>query len=427
MLDTTHRVGRILFSAGIITSFWFSSAQASTSAAAVNSSPKESIGLRPVLADLSFLQKVNAKILATHAETGVAYAHLTEKQERDLSLLAHEAGKCGGFEALPPNHQLSTQNVFGSLTEREDTNRRFQKNISHFSSLQAQPHIEAALAQVSENNLKATVELLSSFTSRFHKGPKANEPVLALKKHIESLLKATSLAHEIELVAHRATPQKSLRVRVIGSQRPQEVIVMGAHLDSINQEWFGTTDAPGSDDNASGSANLVEVLRILSTQKAPERSIEFMWYAGEEGGLLGSSEIAQNYKTNRRDVVAVLQLDMTLFPGEGEFTLGSMTDFTSAWLRSYLENLNRLYTKAKIIEDKCGYGCSDHASWHRQGYPTVMPFEASFRRMNQNIHTSRDVIDSSMSFRHSAVFSKIALAIALDLGNSSLRESLTTP
>ena len=99
-----------------------------------------------------------------------------------------------------------------------------------------------------------------------------------------------------------------------------------------------------------------------------------------------------------------------------------MTDFTSAWLRGYLVDLNDMYIKAKIINDKCGYGCSDHASWHKQGYPTIMPFEATFSGMNSNIHTARDVINPDSSFQHAAIFSKIALAIALDLGNSTLRE-----
>jgi leucyl aminopeptidase len=269
------------------------------------------------------------------------------------------------------------------------------------------------------------VQLLSAYTSRYHKGPQANQPIESLKAHIEKQIQGSPLAPhiQVELINHTSTSQKSLRARVMGAARPNEVVVLGGHVDSINQDWFGPKDAPGADDNASGSSNLVEALRILAQQKQPERTIEFYWYAAEEGGLLGSAEIAKQAKASSRDIIAVLQLDMTLMPGEGEFVMGSMTDFTSAWLRSYFQELNRLYLNAKIVEDKCGYGCSDHASWHRQGYPALMPFEASFGRMNPNIHTPRDILDSSLSFRHSALFSKLALAIALDLGNSNIREN----
>jgi leucyl aminopeptidase len=112
---------------------------------------------------------------------------------------------------------------------------------------------------------------------------------------------------------------------------------------------------------------------------------------------------------------------MTLFPGSGAMVIGSMTDFTSAWLRDYLEELNRHYLNAKIIYDSCGYGCSDHASWFRQGFPTLMPFESNSGNMNSKIHSRKDIIDARLNFEHSALFTKVAVAFAMDLGNSSLR------
>ena len=150
--------------------------------------------------------------------------------------------------------------------------------------------------------------------------------------------------------------------------------------------------------------------------------MDFFWYAGEESGLLGSAEIAKTYKANKQNVIAVLQLDMTLFPGAGELTIGSMTDFTSAWLRDYLKAINPIYLKAQISEDQCGYGCSDHASWFRQGYPTLMPFEATMNSMNEDLHTPQDVITPKSSFSHSVMFTKLALVFAMDLANSDIHQ-----
>lgn len=391
-------------------------------------SPTE-VQLKPVLADLMLLETIGVEIISRQEETHVGFALLSPTEEKRLSALAHKHGRCGGFEALPEAllapQDLVLSQVFGQLAEQEMKNRRFQSSprTFAFTNLQLKPEIESALREVSEDNLRQTVVLLSSFMTRYHKSTQANQAVISLKQKIEEVIKGSSFPILVEFVDHSSTRQNSLRVRITGSKRPDEVIVLGAHLDSVNQDWFGKKDAPGADDNASGSSNLVEALRVLALQSAaPERTLEFIWYAGEEGGLLGSGEIARQYKSQNKDVIAVLQLDMTLHPGDGEFTLGSMTDFTSAWLRSYLEALNSLYIKARIVEDKCGYGCSDHASWHRQGFATLMPFEASFDRANSNIHTSRDVINSASSFRHSAMFTKIALVIALDLGNSNLRE-----
>ncbi|RYZ64140.1 MAG: M20/M25/M40 family metallo-hydrolase, partial [Proteobacteria bacterium] len=321
---------------------------------------------KAVLADESMLLKAGVKVLATEPSTGVAYGEITADQERKISVLAHEAGKCGGFEMLPEStHKgLTAQSpllthVFGQLAEREALNKRFTPNSSRFNAMLLNPTIANAVDEVSADNLKKTVVAMASFSNRTYNGKMPNDGVNALKGMIEATVKDATVPVVVELVDHRSIGQKSIRARIVGSKRPNEIVILGGHLDSINQDWFGSKAAPGADDNASGSANILEALRIISHQEAaPERTIEFMWYAGEEGGLIGSAEIASDYKAQGKDVVGVLQLDMTLFPGDGAFTLGSMTDFTSAWLRSYFENLNSLYIKAKVVQDKCGYGCS---------------------------------------------------------------------
>lgn len=390
---------------------------------AAPSAPKK---LTPVLADVSILEEIGVKPLAIEPSTKVGYARLTDEQRARLTHVAHDHKKCGGYEALEEEATTAShfvvKNAFGQLAAREAKRRSFVPQQRMFQAVQANPKISTAVGQVSETNLKATVTFMSSFEDRFNRGSAPNKSVEALKARIEDTVKGAKLPVTIEFIGHKSTPQKSIRARIEGSTRPNEVVVLGGHLDSINQDWMGPKTAPGADDNASGSANLLEALRIVANQEQPQRSIEFFWYAGEESGLLGSAEIAKDYAAKKRDVIGVLQLDMTLFPGNGEFILGSMTDFTSAWMRSYFTQLNELYIKARIVEDKCGYGCSDHASWDRQGFPTLMPFEATMRSMNDNIHTARDVIDSNSNWAHSAMFSKVAVALALDLGNSTLRE-----
>ena len=307
----------------------------------------------------------------------------------------------------------------------------------------ANEDIVAALEEVSPDNLRSTVEWLSSFNSRRSVHETRNEHVVAMKEKLEKMIEdsGTSLDVEVSLYDHgTATKQHSVMVQINGSVRPNEIVVLGGHLDStvggagggggldiceiLPSLCFNNVAAarsPGVDDNASGSANLVEAFRILLSQSAPERSVHIFWYAAEEEGLVGSADIAKDYSADKKDVVGVLQLDMTLFPGSGEFVLGTMTDFTNAWLRGYMAEINDIYIGGKLKESKCGYGCSDHASWHRQGYPAVMPFEAAFDDMNNQIHTKNDVISSSSNFEHSAMFTKIAVVMAMDLANSSNR------
>lgn len=395
-------------------------------ASATMGAPTSHLETKSILADVTLLLEAGIPVLRTEAETGVGYAVIDETQEATLSHLAHEHGKCGGFEALPfsgvhAESPLMTS-VFGQLASQAIKNRKYVASSHAFAAMTLKPEIEAAVAEVSEQNLRATVTALSAFNDRYYKSAQPNTGIQAMKTKVEEAVKDATLPVQIDLIQHQRISQNSLRARITGSTRPNEIVILGGHVDSINQEWFGSGKAPGADDNASGASNILEALRILSHQKQPERTIEFFWYAGEEGGLLGSSEIAQDYKAQKKDVVGVLQLDMTLFPGSGPFVLGSMNDYTSAWMRSYFETLNSLYIKAKIVDDQCGYGCSDHASWNRQGYAAIMPFEATFKGMNQNLHTSKDVIDGQSNFAHSAMFAKIAVALGMDLANSTLRE-----
>lgn len=379
---------------------------------------------RPILAETSFLRALNIPIIAEEPESQVAYAEIDEAMEENILHHAHLYGKCGGFEALPEKSGLqiqSLQQVFANLKDLQRKNEAYALAPMKILQVNKNPQIEAALQQVSEMNLESTVTWLSSFPSRASRDTNANAPVNAFKDRLAQMTAFTGFPVQIELIDHKSTKQKSIHLTITGKSRPQESIVLGAHFDSITQKW-GETNAPGADDNASGSANLLETLRILLAQPQPERSIEFFWYAGEESGLLGSNEIAALYKSQQKDIIAVLQLDMTLYPGEGLFTLGSITDFTSTWLRDYLRAINDAYLHVNIVEGQCGYGCSDHASWYKNSYPTLMPFEARLRTMNPNIHSSKDVISSNLSFSHSAVFTKIALIMAMDLANSSLRQ-----
>lgn len=393
----------------------------------------------PILTDTATLNALNISFIYKEEKLGLSYTLVSEKQRAELQHYAHENKRCAGFEALPPqndsqNSVLSSQdfeNLFTDLhtqAKRELTYQKFAANkntqqpqspkpTAKSASTLENPRITEALAKLSEKNIQETVEWLSAYQNRYNRAPTANVHVLDMKTKLEALLKGAPFPYEISLIEHKSTPQKSIRVSIKGSKRPNEIIVLGAHFDSITNDWGGDR-APGADDNASGSSNILEALRVIKEYPQPERTLEFFWYAGEEEGLLGSAEIAKTYKQEKKNVVAVLQLDMTLFPGNGEFVLGSITDFTSSWLRDYLKEINPVYIKAKLVDDKCGYGCSDHASWYRQGYSTLLPFEATSSTMNRSIHTAQDKIDNRSNFKHSMMFTKIALVFALDLANS---------
>jgi leucyl aminopeptidase len=204
-------------------------------------------------------------------------------------------------------------------------------------------------------------------------------------------------------------------------------VVIGGHLDSTIGNTQEESIAPGADDDASGIASLTEVARVLlSSGYQPRRTIQFMAYAAEEVGLFGSAAIAADYKARGKKVVGALQLDMTNYQGgTSDYTM--ITDYTNAAQNTFVKDLAAYYTPTMVVnQGTCGYACSDHASWTRNGYVSSFPFESLLSQDNPYIHTPQDTIDKSgNNANHAIKFSRLALAFAVELGSdgpASLRK-----
>lgn len=378
---------------------------------------------QPALATLSELKMLGIPVFAADSSLDLGFAYLTPEMQQKLQASSHHNGKCGGFEVIPEK-EINLQKIFSQVRNQIQKYNQIRSLPLRPLTFEKKNEVERSLSMIQETQIQETVQWLSSFKNRIETKPTANEHVVQLKSKVEEILKYRKAPWTVELINHQNTRQQSLKVTLPGQKRPQEIIVLGGHHDSVNSSWGGGSRdlAPGADDNASGSANLLEILRAIAEEPALDRTIEIMWYAAEESGLVGSGEIAKNYKNQNKDVVAVVQLDMTSFPGSGEMTIANVTDYTSPWLQNILKAVNDTYLQLQIVDDQCGYACSDHASWFRQGYPTVVPFESRTNQMNRRIHTTQDVLSPVLSFKHSAAIAKLTLALAYELGNSELRQ-----
>jgi leucyl aminopeptidase len=202
---------------------------------------------------------------------------------------------------------------------------------------------------------------------------------------------------------------------IVGSEKPEEIIILGGHADSISDEHM----APGADDNASGIASITEVIRILmSNDFKPKRTIKFMGYAAEEVGLFGSQDLARSYSKAQAKVLGVMQLDMTLFKGTADKDIVLISDYTNKNQNLFLGKLIDEYVKVPWGYSLCGYGCSDHASWSAYGYPASFPFESSFDESSPLIHTASDTLENYQNDAgHAVKFSQLATAFVVEMSN----------
>ena len=108
---------------------------------------------------------------------------------------------------------------------------------------------------------------------------------------------------------------------------------------------------------------------------------------------------------------------MTNFKGTLDKDIIFMTDFTNKAQTEFMGKLIDTYVHVPWGYSKCGYGCSDHASWTNAGYPASIPFESTMEEYNHKIHTKDDVIAISGSHaNHAEKFAKLAVSYIVELG-----------
>lgn len=345
--------------------------------------------------------------------SGVVLTRVASGDLERLSRRLHEAHRrCGGFIVHP---------TLGDALDALVPVDRAPAGPPTLTIDQA-PVVQRLQGAIGELQILGSVGALSTdFANRYYQHPSG----VAAAQWIHDLwqsLAADRAEVTVELYPHADWAQPSVVLTLPGSTWPDEIVVLGGHLDSIaGGSGNPNFSAPGADDNASGIAALSEVVRVAMQQGfRPRRTVQFMGYAAEEVGLRGSGEIAAAYLAAGVDVVAVLQLDMTGYPGSVE-DVGLLSDHVSPTLTAFVADLIAAYQpELTWTSTACGYACSDHASWNQRGFPAAMPFESRVGQHNPQIHTPLDTLDTlGNSAAHARKFARLAAAFMVEVAKSA--------
>lgn len=345
----------------------------------------------------------------SHASSkGISVAQINNSQLSQLSRLMHDKhNRCGGY--------MVHDNLQSALLEQ-------QQKMSAVDTFTTKAFTQAdtinrLLPNLAKENIVDTITYLSTnFSNRYYTTSGGTGASDGLKARWEAIVAGLPYA-QVNQIAHTGYPQKSVEVVLTGAVKPEDIVVIGGHLDSTIGSTTENSIAPGADDDASGIATLTEVMRIFVSEGVqPNRTVKFYAYAAEEVGLRGSGDIADTAAANGDNVVGVMQLDMTNYDGAtNDITL--MTDYTSATQNTYIASILDTYLPGiSYGYDSCGYGCSDHASWTSAGFPASMPFETPMSQYNPRIHTSNDTLANMDSTGSKALkFAQMALAYTIEL------------
>lgn len=238
--------------------------------------------------------------------------------------------------------------------------------------------------------------------------------------YIEQRLTSLGYAVNNQYFAVGGINVRNIEVVIQGKNRPKEVVIVGAHYDS-------TDDGPGANDNASGSAALLELAGLLRTSNT-EKTIRLVWFVNEEppyfqGKDMGSVRYAK-LAMSRRDekVQAMLSLETlgyysdapqsqkyphnamrAFYPDAGNYLafVGNWQsrDLVSASVKAFRRStpfpsqglaLPDSIKALEHISDPLGY--SDHWSFWQHNVPALMVTDTAMMRY-PHYHTAQDTPD----------------------------------
>ena len=215
-----------------------------------------------------------------------------------------------------------------------------------------------------------------------------------------------------------------------GKTKPDEYVIISAHYDHLGKR--GDEIFNGADDNGSGTSTLLEIAQacqqaVLEANE-PARSIVFLWFCGEEKGLLGSSYYSENPIFPLANTVADINVDMVgriddKYKDDPDYIYIIGSDRLSTDLHKISEEANQKYTQIKLDykyndekDPNMFYYRSDHYNFAKKGIPVIFYFNGT----HADYHRTTDDVDK-INFEKMAKVGKLIFHTLWDLSNRTER------
>lgn len=183
--------------------------------------------------------------------------------------------------------------------------------------------------------------------------------------------------------------------------------LIGAHLDAIVN--VGPYGAAGADDNATGTAAVLECARVFSKYSF-ENTIIFVLFNAHEIGLLGSAMMAKNMQSKENKVIGgVVVFDMLGHTDADNKNIVQVEGFDNTtanmdFIEKYMQGIVDTYTKMKTYQYLQGFG-SDHVSFNKAGYTSVLLVEEEYQ--HPAYHKNFDTLDCPDGLNDMELFENI--------------------
>jgi hypothetical protein len=271
------------------------------------------------------------------------------------------------------------------------------------------PSINANIEAVSQSTYSSYLMSLVNFLTRYSLSFQFISAMDWAEDELQSFGYQTELCpidvgdgNSYNLVADRLGNRDGIR----------KLVLVTAHLDSINIRDGVNAPAPGADDNASGAAGVLEIARVLA-EYSPKHDLRLILFGGEEEGLYGSRQyVSRLPKEERTRISAVINMDMvaTLNTASPSVLLEGAP--VSRSLIKELAEAAATYTSLTIQTSETPFN-SDHVPFIDELIPAVLTIEGT-DSSNTNIHTANDTLDH-INYELALDILRMNLAVTLKL------------
>ena len=316
---------------------------------------------------------------------------------------------------------------------------QFFNKVVLLRDLEWDPFVQSMVDQVNTDSITAYIQRLQDFRTRLA----LTDSGFAASEWIRQKFTGWGLAAEFDsfyMVTNWPGTgyERNVIATIPGSANPSKIMIICGHHDAI--VWWDTTiaswNAPGADDNASGTVAAMEAARIFRNYNW-DPTIQFITWGAEELGLFGSYHYAERADSLDWDIGGVLNFDMIGYMDDANLDCIIQRRYSPPlWLSNLFYEAGQVYVPTLDIYEVTSGGGSDWYPFAVHGFPAVGGAERAGSFYNPHYHDTTDLL-STMSPNLYTNITKTGIAtlailgtypspvedlVAVDIGNGSSLE-----
>jgi hypothetical protein len=294
---------------------------------------------------------------------------------------------------LEEHEALAAQSAGWLLVPLPRKPRPLQANLDARFNRAPDTAVERMTGMVSLDTLMADIRRLQDYVTRYSYSPKCESVALRLADEFAGL--GWDVALDTYYLRQPTTRALNVEATWPGIMEPDSVVVCCAHFDSYSRS--GMTNAPGADDNATGTAILLELGRVLATSRF-RWTIKLLAFSGEEQWMKGSYHWVDSVAIPQgMDIYGAFNVDMIGYTAHDSNHLVVNRDVASAPMAALAESTNAWYDIGLSILNYLDPDCAgDNTPFWEVGIKSTFALEDSewgiWNGSNPYYHTIYDTV-----------------------------------